>query len=246
MIDVNLEVIGCGDAFGSGGNLHTCFYVSSASVNLLIDCGASTGPALNRRHHDIASLDYIVLSHLHGDHYGGLPFMLLDSLQTRRLKPLHIIGPVGTKERTTKLFDLLYPGSIRNLDATKFIYTEYTAQQEVITADFTLQAFPVIHTEEAMPHGLRLTLHSKVISYSGDTSWSDQLIPLADEADLFICECTFFNTHAKGHLNYQTIMQHRDELRCKNLLLTHFDQEMLDAADQVLITCAHEGMLITI
>ena len=245
-MEVNLEIIGCGDAFGSGGNHYTCFYVSSGGLQLLIDCGATSGPALKKSDIEIATLDYVLISHLHGDHFGGIPFLLLDSLQTPRLKPLHIIGPPGIKERNQQLFDLLYPGSARNLDSSQFIYTEYTSGQALTTDHFTLVAFSVVHTEQAMPHGLRLQLHDKVISYSGDTSWCDNLISLAKDADLFICECTFFNLDAKGHLNYHTIMQHRGELQCKALLLTHFDQEMLDAADQVQLPCAHDGMKLTI
>jgi ribonuclease BN (tRNA processing enzyme) len=245
-MEVSLEIIGCGDAFGSGGNKYTCFYVSSGSLRLLIDCGATSGPALKKSHIDIHSLDYVLISHLHGDHFGGLPFLLLDSLQTPRLKPLHIIGPPGIKERTQQLFDLLYPGSARNLNEEMFSYIEYMAERDLITADFTLQVLPVVHTEQAMPHGLRLTLQDKVISYSGDTSWCENLMTLAKDADLFICECTFFNVAAKGHLNYHTIMQHRNELECKALLLTHFDQEMLEAADQVELPCAHDGLKLTI
>ena len=246
MMEVNFEVIGCGDAFGSGGNHYTCFYVTSGALRLLIDCGASSGPALKKRHIDIATLDYVFISHLHGDHFGGIPFLLLDSLQTPRVKPLHLIGPVGIKERTQQLFNLLYPGSSGKLDEALFIYVEYTAAHDLTTADFTLQVFPVVHTEQAMPHGLRLQLQDKVISYSGDSSWCDNLIAIAKDADLFICECTFFNLAVKGHLNYHTIMQHREELQCKTLLLTHFDQEMLDAADQVEIPCAYDGMKLTI
>lgn len=245
-MEVNLEIIGCGDAFGSGGNHHTCFYVMSGGMRLLIDCGATSGPALKKSHIDISLIDYVLISHLHGDHFGGLPFLLLDSLQTPRVKPLQIIGPPGIKERTQQLFDLLYPGSAKNLDEAMFLYTAYTAEQVLTTDDFNLQVFPVIHTEQAMPHGLRLTLHNKIISYSGDTSWCDHLIDLAKDADLFICECTFFNLAVKGHLNYHTIMQHRAELQCKAMLLTHFDQEMLEEAGQVELPCAYDGLKLTI
>ncbi|WP_432709028.1 MBL fold metallo-hydrolase [Pedobacter sp.] len=245
-MEVNLEIIGCGDAFGSGGNNHTCFYLRTDRLQILIDCGATSGPALKKHHIDISSLDYVLVSHLHGDHFGGLPFLLLDSLQTPRVKPLQIVGPPGIKERTRQLFDLLYPGSAKNLDEEMFIYTTYTSEQVLKTDCFSLEVFPVIHTEQAMPHGLKLTLQGKVVSYSGDTSWCDNLIAIAKNADLFICECTFYNHEGKGHLNYHTIMQHRPELDCEMLLLTHLDQEMLDAADKVEVPCAYDGMKLTI
>ena len=76
---MKLTIVGCGDAFGSGGRYNTCFFLETAKANLLIDCGASALPALKARAIDLNRIDAIVLSHLHGDHYGGLPFLLLDA-----------------------------------------------------------------------------------------------------------------------------------------------------------------------
>ena len=45
---MQLRFVGCGDALGSGGRCNTCFHVTGASVNFLIDCGASSLPALKR------------------------------------------------------------------------------------------------------------------------------------------------------------------------------------------------------
>ena len=85
---MRVQFVGCGDAFGSGGRQNTCFHVTGNSVNCLIDCGASSLPAL--KHCNIArnDIDLILITHFHGDHFAGLPFLLLDAQFTRRARPL--------------------------------------------------------------------------------------------------------------------------------------------------------------
>ena len=86
---MKLTIVGSGDAFGSGGRLNTCFFLETAKAALLIDCGASALPALKGQGIEPNRIDAIILSHLHGDHFGGLPFLLLDGqFLSRREKPL--------------------------------------------------------------------------------------------------------------------------------------------------------------
>ena len=84
---MKLTVIGCGDAFGSGGRFNTCFMIDTASKRLLLDCGASSLVALKAQKIDLNSIDDVMLSHLHGDHFGALPFFLLDAQFLARHQP---------------------------------------------------------------------------------------------------------------------------------------------------------------
>jgi len=238
---VQLKVIGCGDAFGSGGRLNTCFYVKSATTRFLIDCGASSLPGLKHHGISINDIEAIVISHFHGDHYGGVPFLLLDAAIHGRTKKLQIISPVGAKQRISALLDLLYPGTpvLEKLDVD---FLEYTSGKLLIAQNFSVRAFEVIHSLQALPHGLRIEISDKVIAYSGDTSWTDVLLPLSDGADLFICECNFFSTQVKGHMNYLELEQRLPEFSCKRMLLTHFDQQMLDRLGLLTIPQLNDGM----
>ena len=92
---MQLRFVGCGDALGSGGRFNTCFHVTGASINFLIDCGASSLPALKRLGIARDDIDLILITHFHGDHFAGLPFLLLDAQFTRRTRPLVIAGPQG-------------------------------------------------------------------------------------------------------------------------------------------------------
>ena len=58
---MRLTVIGCGDAFGSGGRFNTCFMVETGERKILLDCGASSMVALNSRKIDMNSIDGVIL-----------------------------------------------------------------------------------------------------------------------------------------------------------------------------------------
>ena len=112
---MRLTIIGSGDAFGSGGRFNTCFFLETAKGKLLVDCGASSLVALKAQGLDPNEVDGIVLSHLHGDHFGALPFLLMDAqFLTRRERPLFIAGPPGTRTRLDQLLEAFFPRSSTN------------------------------------------------------------------------------------------------------------------------------------
>ena len=107
---MRLTVVGCGDAFGSGGRFNTCFHLQAAGKTFLIDCGASTHVALNAQGIDANDIDAIILSHLHGDHFGGIPFLLLyGQFLKPRERPLLFAGPPGSTERINALVEACLP-----------------------------------------------------------------------------------------------------------------------------------------
>jgi ribonuclease BN (tRNA processing enzyme) len=240
-----LTFVGSGDAFAGGGRFQTCLHVAADGIDpLLIDCGASALIALKRLKIDPASIGYVALTHLHGDHFGGLPWLVLDGQFAKRTRRLEILGPQGTTERFAQMFEALYPGSLEAARPFETEVTEYTdrASQEFGPARVT--AYPVRHTPATMPHGLRIQYAGQVIAYSGDTGWTDTLPELARGADLFVCECNFHDTKAPGHLDYQTLMHHRAELDCKRIVLTHMSDQMLARTSQIELETAADGMTI--
>jgi ribonuclease BN (tRNA processing enzyme) len=93
---MKLTIVGSGDAFGSGGRLNTCFRIEAAGRDVLLDCGASSLPALKSRNIDPSAINGVMLSHLHDDHFGGVVFLLMDGhFLGRRIRPLVIAGPPG-------------------------------------------------------------------------------------------------------------------------------------------------------
>src|SRR5258705_1056304 len=117
---MQVQFVGCGDALGSGGRFNTCFHITGERVNFLIDCGASSLPALKRLAIARDEIDLILITHFHGDHFAGLPFLLLDAQFTRRTRPLTIAGPQGIEMRLTQVMEALFENSSKTTPKFEF------------------------------------------------------------------------------------------------------------------------------
>jgi ribonuclease BN (tRNA processing enzyme) len=242
---MHLQFVGCGDAFGSGGRSNTCFHLTGAQTNLLIDCGASSLPALKRLGIARNDIDLILITHFHGDHFAGLPFFLLDGQFSRRSRPLVIAGPQGIETRLTQVMEALFENSSRT--SRKFeLSVVALAPGESRTFDaVTVTPFAVVHGDSGGPFlGYRIEAEGRVIAYSADTEWTDNLVPLAREADLFIAEAYYYDRIVKNHLSLKTIEAHLPEIRPKRLILTHMSDDMLGRLDTLGYTAASDGMVV--
>lgn len=243
---VEVRFLGSGDAFGSGGRFQTCISARSEAGRLLIDCGASSLIAMRRFDVDPLEIDAVLISHLHGDHFGGLPFLILDSQFRRRTRPLIVAGPPGVEVRVRDAMEVLFPGSSR---VERKFPTTFIEFQDRAKADLGLCAvtpYGVVHASGAPPFALRITCGGRVIGYSGDTEWTEALIEAARETDLFICEAYSFGKRIKYHLDYRTLMEHREELRCRKLILTHMGGDMLERLDGLDAQWAEDGKSVIV
>jgi ribonuclease BN (tRNA processing enzyme) len=225
---MRLTIIGSGDAFGSGGRFNTCFMLETGGRKILIDCGASSLVALKARGIDPNSIDGVILSHLHGDHFGALPFLMLDAQHlSRRGRPLTVVGPPGTKARLDTACEVFFPGSSKAPLRFALEVGEITPgiPDEVLgTAVVTAE---VIHNSGAPSTALRLTAEGKVLAYSGDTEWTEALIPIAAGADLFIVECYDYARELRGHMNFAKLNEKRAVLAARRIMITHMNPTML-------------------
>lgn len=243
---IRLTFLGCGDAFNSGGNGHTCFLLEGAQNKILIDCGQPALQKLKAKGMSTNEIDMIVISHFHGDHIGNLPFLLLDEAKNKRTKPLHIFTPDGGKSLIKSITGGFYPGMEMICDAGNIEWHEYREGKKISVNGVGIQGFKVVHAEKTNPHGIRIAIDDKIIAYSGDTEYTGALKKLADNADLFICECTFFESEMKGHIHYDLLRKKLKELNYKKIVLTHFDEEMLAHKSEVREPMASDGLVVRI
>ena len=246
MSQVEVQFLGTGDAFGSGGRFNTCFYVHSKEINFLIDCGASSLIAMKRFGVDPSLVDIILFSHLHGDHFGGLPFFILDAQFSRRSRPLVIAGPPGVETRVREAMEVLFPGSSKVQQRFNIEFIELKERNEAIIGPLSVIPYSVIHPSGAPSHALRINCKGKLIGYSADTEWTDILIEVARGADLFICEAYYFEKKMKYHLDYQTLVNHQTQLGCRKIILTHMSDDMLNRLQGIDIERAEDGKSIVL
>ena len=237
---MKVHILGCGDAFGNGGRNQSGYLVEAADRLFLLDCGPTTLLAMKKAGFDPRRLDVIFLSHLHGDHFGGLPFFFISYLyENPRDKPLDIAGPPGSEERVSELFQLMYGG---DLPTTRFHILQ--PDRVDFIAGIHVLPFRVPHQLHAISLGLKVSYEGKQILFSGDSAWTDLFLSHATGVDLFLCECSFYDQDSSNHLNYKTLRENFTRLNCGKLMLTHLGEEMLKRREEHEVTCVEDGMVI--
>src|SRR2546421_287601 len=208
---VSVRFVGSGDSFGSGGRFQTCIVVDGPHSRFALDFGTSSLIALAQQGIEHNSLDAILLTHLHGDHCGGVPFLLIDAmLAAKRTRPLTIAGPRDLRRRMDAIREALFPGSHVMTPTFPLTWLEMEPGRPHAILDLVVTPQPARHTQETNPTALRVEVGGKVVAYTGDTEWTEDVARVARGADLFIAECYYYDKPIKWHLNYPTVAAQRD------------------------------------
>ena len=247
MPKIQVQFLGTGDAFGSGGRLQTCILVKAPAHQFLIDCGASSLIAMRRFGVDPNAIDTILLTHLHGDHFGGIPFFLLDArVISKRTGPLIVAGPAGTKQRVAEAMEVMFPGSSSVHQRFSVTYRELQLERPQALGEITVTPYLAQHPSGASPLALRIACGGRIITYLGDTEWTETLIRAGKDADLLIAESYYFEKKVAFHLDFQTLMAHLDELRPKRVIVTHMSADMLARMGSLSCEFAEDGKVVEI
>jgi ribonuclease BN (tRNA processing enzyme) len=239
---------GSGDAFGSGGRYQACIHLrgSESTAAVLLDCGATSLSALKRLGLDPAEISAVFVSHLHGDHFGGLPFLILDGQFSRRTRPLSIAGPPGTAGRLTDAMECLFPGSSAVSRRFRVQVTELNPGTAATVSGVTVRAWEADHPSGAPALLLRVRLAGKTIAYTGDTGWTDALVDVAADADLLIAEAYCADKNVPYHLRLADLDSHRDRLRAGRIILTHMSADMVGYQHETPFERARDGLVINL
>jgi ribonuclease BN (tRNA processing enzyme) len=237
--------VGTSDAFGAGGRRQSAVVIRGERGTVLMDCGATTTTGLCDLGIERDEIDTIVVSHFHGDHFGGIPLFLLGALyEDGRSRPLEIAGPPDIEARVRALADAMGHGLSEREWTFSLSFRELLPGRVHAVGPATISSFETRHQIEAHPHGYRIGLGGRTVVYSGDTGWFDELPRLAAGADLFICECTLFERELDFHLNLQQLTEHRDAFDVGSLVVTHLGTEMARRRGQCELDTADDGLIV--
>jgi ribonuclease BN (tRNA processing enzyme) len=249
---IQVSFIGSGDAFGSGGRFQACILLQAPGHDgddVLLDCGASSLVALKQQHHDPNQIGLVLLSPLHGDHFGGVPFLVLDGQFAHRTRPLQVAGPAGVRERVQAAMEVLFPGSARVQRRFEVRFHELTDRRPLrfdpeLAAGLVVVPYEVLHASGAPALALRVAWQGHTIAYTGDTEWTEALVEAARGVDLLIAEGYTYQRKIKFHLDLATLQQQASRLGARRIVLTHMSPDLLSRVDELGWETASDGMTL--
>ncbi len=247
-MSVEVIFVGTGDAFHSGNRAHQAIWIRTPDVQFLVDCGSTTlyrMKALNLLPQD---LEAIFFTHFHADHMSGAVYIDLNlAITTNKTKKLLYAGPQGLEDRIRKFNQLCYPSFYRE-DKYSPLVEEYEAEKSYSACSdkIKIKTFSVTHAPESLAY--LIEVGGKRIAISGDTQWDDNLIPLAKESDLFICECFHYKKFDPpiGHLSYEELLEKKDHFSHTRMLLVHAGPELIEKKDSLDLEVAEDGMSVNL
>jgi ribonuclease BN (tRNA processing enzyme) len=247
---MKLTVVGCGDAFGSGGRLQTSYLAEASGTRFLIDCGATILIGLNQLGIDPNSIETIFISHLHGDHYAGLVWWLVHAQHVgKRTAPLTVVGPPGIEARFEAAAEALFPGSSLVPRRFDLRFQEMAREQPLDVGPVRVTAYEVEHPSGAPSYALRFETAGQVLAFTGDTQWTESLVPAGRGADLYIMECYMFAGAPRYHMSWTKIAAELDRIGAKRVMLTHMGKPMLarrgEVSDQRVVM-AEDGLVLDV
>ena len=242
---MRVRFFGSGNAFADGGRSHACIHVTAPGVSLLLDCGGSALPAITRAG-AADTIDAVAVSHLHGDHFGGIPYLIVQQHFAGRTRPLTIAGPRELGTRLERAEQALYPDFFGTTKLAFAVHVRVLGSEEIALGGAAVSALPVRHVAESDPHGIRVRIGGVRIAYSGDATWSEHLPRIAEGADLFICEATNWDRDDPSHIAYRTLMAHRAELDCRRIVLTHLGTTSLAHLAEMELEYATDGLEVRV
>jgi ribonuclease BN (tRNA processing enzyme) len=239
--------LGTGDAFSAEGRHQAAYLIEAPETTLLLDCGSTTLASLKRYSLPAEPIDTIFLSHLHGDHFAGLPFLFLQYAYLEpRSRPLRIIGPPEVEGRVRMLFKATYADTATEPLPYSLEFIEMRQGRQFCYKGVRINPFPVPHQEHPASFGCEIEVGGRKIVYSGDAGWTEELVAHAQNADLFLCECSYFETRMATHLDYPRIAENLGRFGAKRVVLTHLGQEVLERQQEIEMEMAHDGQVVTL
>ena len=188
----------------------------------------------------------ILFTHFHADHFGGLPFFMLDAqFFSKRTEPLVIAGPQGLEDWYVRVMETAFPGSSGTKQRFDLTFRELEPEEPANIDGLRVTAYPVNHGNPGGPFfAYRVEVEVRVLAYTGDTEWTDAIIEAARGADLFVAEAYFRDKRVALHLDLASLEGHLPAIGAKRLILTHMSDDMLAHREGLPYETAEDGMVV--
>ena len=221
---MELAFLGTGNAFAAGGRYWSSFL---ANGRYLFDAPPTLLPHLKRLETPLTNIEVIFLSHFHGDHFMGIPFLFLEYVYlTERRDDLFIVGPPGVEAKIEEFARQCYPNVTREAGYRRR-YVEAQPGADQYVNEIAFRAFPMNHVPDSLEcFGYRVPVGNKTVAYTGDTMFCDEIFELAAGADVLVLDCTYSEGEGPEHMGIDDLRVIRQRVAAETtIILTHLNGE---------------------
>ena len=239
--------LGTGNAFNTGGRGSQCIRIEPrGGAPFLVDLGPTAIAAMERFRVRPAEHDTVFLTHLHGDHIAGWPFLLLHgAYMEKRTRPLRLVGPEGSRARLETLIRGTYPDVLEKAPFP-IEYIEIPVRRgSHAAAGIDFDVVPMEHHSSSI--GYRFRLPGASVAVSGDTRWCPGLEELAAGSDLLIVECTSVEKTEYAHVSVEELGAGNARLSSRKMVVVHLTDEVaraIEALSLQRVIAGRDGMIL--
>lgn len=213
--------LGVGEAFDEDQPNNSHLIISDSVI--LLDCGSTVPPQLWKYTTDPSFIDAVYISHMHADHYFGLPAVLVTMAKKQRTKPLIIICQKGMQQAIENLMEYGYHGWLQKL-SFPLEYQNAEPNQTIKLNKFEITFAPTIHPTNNL--AIKISDGKTSICYSGDGQFVKETEQLYHDADLVIHESYLFDEKLIGHSSIQDVIEMAKRNNVKSVALTHIEKDL--------------------
>lgn len=216
-------ILGSANAVAKIGQDNAHLLIRSAEKQIMVDCGNSPFARVSAAGGSITEITDLILTHAHADHMGNLPLLLMDMWLEKRDQMLTIHGLEITLEKARALLEVFDWQQWAGMFPIRFNRLSDTGNEGFIRGeDCVVSALPVKHLVPTI--GLRIAFSDgRVMAYSCDTEPCDNVLKLAQGADILMQEAA---GEAKGHTSPRQAGEIAMGAGVRKLVLIHYENRV--------------------
>lgn len=222
---LELTFLGSANAFAARGHYWSSFL---ANGRYLFDAPPTLLAHLKRLQVPLTGIEVVFLSHFHGDHFMGLPYLMLEYVyMTERRDDLFIVGPPGVEAKIEGFAQQCYPNVTRDAGYRRR-YLEARPGDDQFVNEVSFRAFTMNHGHDSdlQCFGYRVHVDGKTLAYTGDTMFCDEIFALAEGADVLVMDCTYVQGSGPEHMGIEDARRVRAGVDAgTTIILTHLGGE---------------------
>ena len=173
------------------------------------------------------NIEVVFLSHFHGDHFMGMPFLFLEYVYlAERRDDLFIVGPPGVEAKIEEFAAQCYHDVTREAGYRRR-YLEAQPGADQFVNEIAFRAFPMNHVPAKLEcFGYRVPVGDKTVAYTGDTMFCEEIFQLAEGADVLVLDCTYAEGGGPEHAGMDDLRLIRKRVAPETaIILTHLNAE---------------------